>query len=590
MDFRFPIFTTLTHMAACAVVSYIVLNTPLAPMFNTKAQTPTRKQILSIVALSFFFCVSVVFGNMSFLYVSLAFNQIIGAATPIFTTLVSAAFGKYENTLTYASLLPIFFGVAMSVKGEIDFDLIGFLYCFSAVIFRAIKSVTQGLLLTKHEPDSLDSMNLLFLMSSFSIVLLLPLVILFEPNFVQVRDPVAIFSVLGSAFVAVFVNLTNFMVTRHTSALTLQVAGSVKLMLAIFLSNVVFATVMSWLAILGCFVTVCGVTAYMYSTQLPASALPVSSSGSTHTKSPQVQRIYYLLGVSLFVTVAGFLDAEQLSMMTTAGMRQFDIANHDRSIGVLVLAPSHTQLTHWRNLAEIKSTLSNLGKTFSPKNLTVVTDPKSEDLFSELHSYRRAVVPEAQTPEEWFSRALLEFSHEFTIVIGGPVCACQISQKELRAIFDSVHPSSDFGVLTGHGVEVENRFVDSTVVWVRKSDRVALRLRKTLSGKNRIGFACQRKEEQLQATPASAVAWQCFVEGMAIRRDQVMSVPMDPVLAYQIENPAIVSGAIVLIRNPFSGTPLHTPVQCEQTCTWANESKNRRIVGPTAVHLVVDPQ
>ncbi|KAF5734450.1 sugar phosphate/phosphate translocator [Tripterygium wilfordii] len=42
------------------------------------------------------------------------------------------------------------------------------------------------------------------------------------------EDPFIIFLLLGNATVAYLVNLTNFLVTKHTSALTLQVLGNAK--------------------------------------------------------------------------------------------------------------------------------------------------------------------------------------------------------------------------------------------------------------------------------------------------------------------------------------------------------------------------
>lgn len=265
--FRFPIFTTSLHMLVCSIGTFIVLNTPAFDL-----QVPTKRQTVSIVALTLFFCLSVVFGNMSFLYVSLAFNQIVGAATPIFTTLVSAAIGRYEGLATYVSLLPIVGGVILSVKGEIDFNLTGFLFCFSATIFRAIKTVTQSLLLKKGQPDSLTSLNLLLYMSTLSFMILFPFVIRFEGDVLHAHGFKTLGAVAGSGLVAFAVNFLGFQVTKHTSALTLQVAGSVKLMLAIFLSSVVFSSEMSWTSIIGCLTTCVGVVCYIFSKNVPPPA------------------------------------------------------------------------------------------------------------------------------------------------------------------------------------------------------------------------------------------------------------------------------------------------------------------------------
>ncbi len=65
-----------------------------------------------------------------------------------------------------------------------------------------------------------------------------------------------------NAFLAYFVNLTNFLVTRHTSALTLQVLGNAKGVIAAGVSVLLFKNQLTSLGVLGYGVTVSGVFAY----------------------------------------------------------------------------------------------------------------------------------------------------------------------------------------------------------------------------------------------------------------------------------------------------------------------------------------
>lgn len=72
-------------------------------------------------------------------------------------------------------------------------------------------------------------MNLLLYMAPIAVVLLLPATLLMEDNVVGItlalaRDDIKIiWLLLFNSALAYFVNLTNFLVTKHTSALTLQV-------------------------------------------------------------------------------------------------------------------------------------------------------------------------------------------------------------------------------------------------------------------------------------------------------------------------------------------------------------------------------
>lgn len=72
-------------------------------------------------------------------------------------------------------------------------------------------------------------MNLLLYMAPIAVVLLLPATLFMEPNVLGMtvalarQDVKIVWYLLFNSSLAYFVNLTNFLVTKHTSALTLQV-------------------------------------------------------------------------------------------------------------------------------------------------------------------------------------------------------------------------------------------------------------------------------------------------------------------------------------------------------------------------------
>lgn len=77
--------------------------------------------------------------------------------------------------------------------------------------------------------EKLNSMNLLLYMAPMAVFFLLPATIFMEENVLGVtlalakEDKKIIWYLLFNSSLAYFVNLTNFLVTKHTSALTLQV-------------------------------------------------------------------------------------------------------------------------------------------------------------------------------------------------------------------------------------------------------------------------------------------------------------------------------------------------------------------------------
>ncbi|KAK6135903.1 hypothetical protein DH2020_010410 [Rehmannia glutinosa] len=255
----------MCHMTACSLLSYIAIAwMKVVPMQTIRS----RVQFMKISALSLIFCTSVVSGNISLKYLPVSFNQAIGATTPFFTAVFAYLMTlKREAWLTYVTLVPVVTGVIIASGGEPSFHLFGFIMCVGATAARALKSVVQGILLSS-EGEKLNSMNLLLYMAPIAVVLLLPATIYMEENVVGItlalarEDSRIIWLLLFNSALAYFVNLTNFLVTKHTSALTLQVLGNAKGAVAVVVSIMIFKNPVSVTGMLGYSLTVFGVILY----------------------------------------------------------------------------------------------------------------------------------------------------------------------------------------------------------------------------------------------------------------------------------------------------------------------------------------
>lgn len=264
-DFSFPIFLTMLHMLACAAYSYISINfLELVPLQHIHS----KRQFFKILALSAIFCFSVVCGNTSLRYLPVSFNQAVGATTPFFTAIFAFLITcRKESGEVYLALLPVVFGIVLASNSEPLFHLFGFLVCVGSTAGRALKSVVQGILLTS-EAEKLHSMNLLLYMAPMAALILLPFTLYIEGNVAAVTaekakgDPYIAFLLIGNATVAYLVNLTNFLVTKHTSALTLQVLGNAKAAAAAVVSVLIFRNPVTVMGMTGFAVTIMGVVLY----------------------------------------------------------------------------------------------------------------------------------------------------------------------------------------------------------------------------------------------------------------------------------------------------------------------------------------
>ncbi|CAH1418607.1 probable sugar phosphate/phosphate translocator At3g11320 [Lactuca sativa] len=263
--FKYPIFLTMCHMTACSLLSYIaIVWMKMVPLQTLRS----RVQFFKISALSLVFCASVVSGNVSLRYLPVSFTQAVGATTPFFTAVFAYIMTmKREAWLTYVTLIPVVTGVVIASGSEPSFHLFGFIICLGATAARALKSVLQGILLSS-EGEKLNSMNLLLYMAPVAVVILLPATLLMEDNVVGItialarKDVNIVWYLLFNSGLAYLVNLTNFLVTKHTSALTLQVLGNAKGAVAVVISILIFKNPVSVTGMLGYLLTVFGVILY----------------------------------------------------------------------------------------------------------------------------------------------------------------------------------------------------------------------------------------------------------------------------------------------------------------------------------------
>jgi len=261
--FKFPAFLTLCHMLACSVMSYGLA------ISNTVTLQPvkSKKQFYKIATLALIFCVAVVLGNVSLNYIPVSFNQAIGATTPAFTAVLSAVMlGHRESKDVYLSLVPVVVGIVIASGAEPMFNLVGFLAALMATAGRALKSVLQGLMLSDSS-EKMDSLSLLLYMAPVATAALVPITLYFEPtalaNALVLGQSGGFWMLLCfNAFMAYFVNLTNFLVTKYTSPLTLQVLGNAKGVVAVVASVICFRNPVTFYTILGYSITVGGVILY----------------------------------------------------------------------------------------------------------------------------------------------------------------------------------------------------------------------------------------------------------------------------------------------------------------------------------------
>ena len=263
--FDYPVLLTIVHMVLCWVLSAVALMTF---MRRPDAKPIPRRVLAKVRKLSLCFCASVACGNIALQYIFVSFAQMVTAAGPLFTILLMYAItGKRYSMPAYLSMVPMCGGVMMCTAGEVNFHWVGFIAVVAATLLRGVKSILQGRLLTEPE-DKLDELTLLHHMAGCSLpplglyAALVEHGALYDPRLRGEGATRRWALVLLSGVVAFLLNLSNLVVTKRTSAVSLQVLGNVKVVLSIGVSIAIFGNPISAWSAAGCLITLGGVACY----------------------------------------------------------------------------------------------------------------------------------------------------------------------------------------------------------------------------------------------------------------------------------------------------------------------------------------
>lgn len=111
-----------------------------------------RVYLRTIVPIGLMFSLSLICGNLTYLYLSVSFIQMLKATMPIAVLITSWVMGVSEPSLkTLGNVSLIVVGVVLASFGEIQFVLTGFLFQCGGIVFEAIRLVMVQRLLSGSE-------------------------------------------------------------------------------------------------------------------------------------------------------------------------------------------------------------------------------------------------------------------------------------------------------------------------------------------------------------------------------------------------------------------------------------------------------
>jgi hypothetical protein len=152
LNFRYPVILTTYHLVFATVMTQMLARwTTLLDGRKTVKMTG-QIYLRAIVPIGLFFSLSLICGNVTYLYLSVAFIQMLKATTPVAVLLCSWALGIAQPSLRiFLNVSIIVIGVIIASAGEIQFVLIGVLFQIGGIVFEAVRLTMVQRLLSSAE-------------------------------------------------------------------------------------------------------------------------------------------------------------------------------------------------------------------------------------------------------------------------------------------------------------------------------------------------------------------------------------------------------------------------------------------------------
>jgi len=161
LNFKYPVFLVTWHLTFAAIGTRVLQRT--THLLDGAKDVPVSKDMFfrSILPIGLLFSGSLILSNTAYLYLSVAYIQMLKAFTPVAILLISWVFRLSEPSRKLLLIvLMISSGVALASKGERWFSLVGFVIQAGGVGFEATRLVLIQTLLHGLKMDPLVSLHL----------------------------------------------------------------------------------------------------------------------------------------------------------------------------------------------------------------------------------------------------------------------------------------------------------------------------------------------------------------------------------------------------------------------------------------------
>lgn len=264
LHFHYPAILTCWHLLFATVTTQVLARTTTLLDGRKEVKMTGRVYLRAIVPIGLLYSASLVCSNQVYLYLSVAFIQMLKASAPAVVLIVSWIFGVANPKLKVLfNVLIVVFGVALASFGEVKFSWIGFLYQAGGVFSEAVRLIMIQILLSG-EGQKMDPLVSLYYYAPVCTVMNFIVAALTEFSTFKVEDVyrVGIFILTLNAAVAFLLNVASVFLIGKTSGLVMTLCGVLKNILLVIASVVIWGTIITPLQFVGYGIATAGLIYY----------------------------------------------------------------------------------------------------------------------------------------------------------------------------------------------------------------------------------------------------------------------------------------------------------------------------------------
>ncbi|KAJ3499094.1 hypothetical protein NLG97_g622 [Lecanicillium saksenae] len=314
-NFRFPLFLTTWHMTFAAIMTQLMARYTTLLDSRHKVQMDFETYKRAILPIVILFSLSLIGGNLAYLYLSVSFIQMLKASNAVVTLLATWAFKiAPPNIKVLGNVSVIVLGVVIASFGEIKFHSLGFLFQVCGIIFEALRLVMVQRLLSSPE-FKMDPMVSLYYYAPACAAINGALMAVVEVPRMKVADfaSVGLPLFLVNAFVAFLLNVSTVLLIGKTSAVVLTMSGILKDILLVVSSILLFGDPVTGQQFVGYSIALCGLVYYKLGSEALQTLAQEATLKVNAVRQNYPERLRYALIAAAFFFITLFFFAFRAS-------------------------------------------------------------------------------------------------------------------------------------------------------------------------------------------------------------------------------------------------------------------------------------